>query len=79
MLIYIKKENIFFDNVNCCESIYDFFYAHQNYKKKKLVIKFIFSAEYDVYVPDYLMGIKDPENDQYDMLTSKNSKFLFYH
>ena len=35
--------------------------------------------EYDVYVPDYLMGIKDPENDQYDMLTSKNSKFLFYH
>ena len=34
MLIYIKKENIFFDNVNCCESIYDFFYAHQNYKKK---------------------------------------------
>ena len=34
MLIYIKTENIFFDNVNCCESIYDFFYAHQNYKKK---------------------------------------------
>ena len=27
----------------------------------------------------YLVNIKDGEDEKYDMLTNKNSKFLFYH
>ena len=36
------------------------------------------SDNYSNYITKYLTAIKDINDDKYDMLTHKNSKFLFY-
>ena len=35
--------------------------------------------DYSTYVSEYLMVIKSVNDNKYDMLTNKNSKFLFYN
>ena len=77
MSIHIEKGNVFFNNVNSVESIYDFLVVQQNYTEKML--EFTFSADYKFYVSEYLMAIKNTNNDKYDMLTNKISTFLFYN
>ena len=42
MTTHTETENIFLDNKNSGRSIYDFFYAQQDYNKKLLKKKFIF-------------------------------------
>ena len=79
MFIHIEIGKIFFENKNSGESIYDFFYLQQNYSKKLLKMKFIFSADYKAYVSKYLMAEKSTNDDKYNMLTKKNSKFCFYN
>ena len=37
------------------------------------------SDDNDDYFMKYLVNIKDGNDENYDMLTSRNSKFLFYH
>ena len=76
---HIETGNIFFDNVNSEESILDFIAAQQDYDKKLLQIEFNYSVDYDNYVFKYLMAIKSENDDKYDILTNKNSKFLFYN
>ena len=39
----------------------------------------VLSDDYKDYFMKYLVNIKDGEDGKYDMLTNKNSKFLFYH
>ena len=34
-------------------------------------------VDYEFYISDYLMSIKASDDDKYDMMTIKNSKFLF--
>ena len=53
MSIYIKTGNIFFNNVNSVESIYDFLVAQQSYNIKKMEFGFTFSADYKSYVSEY--------------------------
>ena len=54
---------------------YIVFFQNQEDETKK----FILSNGYDDCFMKYLVSIKDDEDEKYDMLTNKNSKFLFYH
>ena len=75
--IHIETGHIFFDHVNSNESIYSFFLAQQDHTKKLLNIVLETSVDYK-----YLLAIKyENEYDMltHDMLTYKNSKFLFYN
>ena len=76
--IHIETGNIFFENKNRIESIEDFFYTQQDYSKKLLKMKLIFSEDYEAYVSEYLMARKSTNDDKYNMLTKKNLEFLFF-
>ena len=64
MLIYLETGNVYFENQNSGESIFDFFYAQQ---------------DYNFYVSEYLMFVRAENDDRFEMLKYKNSKFLFCH
>ena len=70
------KLETFFDNINSGENIYNFFFTQQDAMKKLLKIEFDFSDDYDDYITNILPSIKD---NKFDILTNKNSKFLFYN
>ena len=79
MSILIDIRNIFFDNINSGESIFDFIASRQDYDEKLLQIEFNYSDNCDSYIFEFLKAIKSVNNDKCDIQTNKNSKFLFYN
>ena len=83
MSIYIKTGNIFFNNVNSVESIYDFLVAQQSYNIKKMEFGFTFQQTTNLMflntIKNTNIAIKAQTKDKNDMLTNKKSKFLFYN
>ena len=77
--IHDESGNIFHSNTDTKESIYSFFEAQEDETKKWINCEFILSDDYNDYSMKYLINIKDGEDEKYDMLAIKNSKFLFYH
>ena len=77
--IHIDSGNIYHNNTDTNESIYGFFKNQEDETKKWIDFEFILSDDYKDYFMKYLVNIKDGEDEKYDMLTNKNSKFLFYH
>ena len=41
--------------------------------------EFQFFDSYEEYIMNYMTAIENETDDELDMLTNKNSKFLFYH
>ena len=56
-----------------------FFSAEQDSTKKLIQQEFQISEDYDDYILNYLSAIKHINDDNFDMLTHKSSKFMFYH
>ena len=77
--IHVESGNIYHNNTDTNKSIYSFSEAQEDKTKKWMDFEFILSDDYNDYFMTYLVNIKDGEDDKYDMLTNKNSKFLFYH
>ena len=51
----------------------------QDYTKKLIQQEFQTSGDCGDYILNYLLAIKDINNNKFDMLTHKNSTFIFYH
>ena len=78
--IHIEKGNLFFfDNADSYESIYSSFIARKESTKNIIPIEFEFSGDYENYIIEYLLAIKYINYDKCNMLTHKNSKFLFHN
>lgn len=77
LTIHIETENIYYDNFKTNESISDFIFAQQDGNKKKLKTKLSFGWNLNQYIPEFLASIKAQDDNRYDMLTKKYSKFLF--
>ena len=76
--IHIEIGNIYYDNVDTGESIYSFFIAQQDHTKKLMSEEFQFFDSYEDYIMNYLTQIETESDDVLDMLSQKNTKFLFY-
>ena len=76
--IHIEIGNIYYDNVDTGESIYSFFIAQQDHTKKLMSEEFQFFDRYEDYIMNYLTQIETESDDVLDMLSHKNTKFLFY-
>ena len=76
--IHIDSGNIFVNNQNTGESISDFSLNQQDENKKKLPIDFSYDDDYTDYITKYLPGINEVDYDKFDVLTNKNSKYLFH-
>ena len=77
--IHVESGNIYHNNNDTNESIYGFFENQEDETKRWIDFEFVLSDDYDDYFMKYLVNIKDGNDEKYDMLTSRNSKFLFYH
>ena len=74
--IHIETGNIYYDNQDTNESIYDFFSKHQNTDKGFIDYDFNFADSYVSYF-DWLIVSFDSWQ-KLVVLTNKNSKYLFY-
>ena len=77
--IHIESGNIYHNNTDTNESIYGFFENQEDGTKKWIDFEFALADDYENYFIKYLVNIKDGNDEKYDMLINKNSKFLFYH
>ena len=77
--IHIETDNIFFNSLDTNGSIYGFFQQQENQSKaKKINFEFSFTDRYEDYFDWLVQGFKGSEDQKYDVLTNKNSKYLFY-
>ena len=47
-------------------------------RKKKLPIDFSYDDDYTDYITNYLPSINEVDDDKFDVLANKNSKYLFH-
>ena len=77
--IHIENGNIFLNNLDTNESIYGFFQQQENQSKAKIKhCHFTFTNNYEDYFEWLVRGFNGNEDQKYDVLTNKNSKYLFY-
>lgn len=76
--IHIESENVYSDNFNTNESIYDFLLAQQGYEKKLANGDFSYWGDFSKYINEFLSGIDSEADDRFDLLTDKNVKYLIY-
>ena len=76
--IHIETGNIFFNNLDTNESIYGFFQQQENQSKAKINFEFSFTDSDEDYFDWLVQGFKGNEDQKFDVLTNKNSKYLFY-
>ena len=76
--IHIETGNIFFNNLDTNESIYGFFQQQENQSKGKINFELSFTDSCEDYFDWFVQGFKGNEDKKYDVLTNKNSKYLFY-
>ena len=67
---------IFHNNKITSETLYDFLKRKQDLNKKELKINLPLGDDFNYYVIEILMNIKD---DTFDLNSNSTSKFLFYN
>ena len=78
LLIHIETGNIFFNNYNTSESLYEFLVRQQDKTKKIIHATLSYKDSFSNYIKHFLDNI-DPETfGKFDFFTYKNAKYLFY-
>ena len=78
---HIDTGNIYYDNNDTNESIYGLFQLQEDETKKFIEYEheFVYDDTYQQYYDEFLLKINQQNDDRLDVLSNKNSKFLFYH
>ena len=76
--IYIHTGNLYYENLNTSESLYNFLLNQQDQKKKLIDASISYGGSFSEYLTEFLQGVDAEADDRFDMLTSKNVKYLFY-
>ena len=75
--IHVPTGDIFVNNQNMQESLYNFLENQQDETKKDIPLHFSYDDDLNDYMTKYLPAINDYDEVKYDFLANKNSKFLF--
>ena len=78
LLIHIESGNVYFDNFNTNESIYDFLLWKQDFEKKLTNGDFSYGGVFSRYINEFLSGIDSEADNRFDLLTKKDAKYIFY-
>ena len=76
--IHVPTGQIFVENENIGESVFDCLRNQQDETKKKIPLDFTYDDDYQDYMTKYLPGISEADENQYDFDSYKTSKFLFH-
>ena len=74
--IHLDSGNIYYNNLNIRESIYDFMRAQQVKIKEFIDFDLDTNHDFEFYLNQVIIGTTD---DKFDIDTHSTSKFLFYH
>ena len=76
--IHVETGNIYYDNNDTSESIFDFFLKQQDPTKGIIEHDFVYGGSYNDYSQWFIDGFDWQETTKLDILFSKNVKFFFY-
>ena len=77
--IHIETGNIYYDNNDTNESIHSFILAQLNPIAGEIKHDFTFDRDYSTYFQWIKDAFSESKRNKLDILSNKNSKFLFYH
>ena len=77
--IHTETGNIYYDNNDTNESIHSFIFAQENPISGEIDHAFTFDRNYTTYFQWLTDAFNESTKNKLDILTNKNSKFLFYH
>ena len=76
--IHVETGDIFYNNHNTEENFYNFLLSQQNDEAVEVPKKFSYSNSFEKYITEFLQKFSVDDQEKFDMLSFKNSKYLFY-
>ena len=76
--IHVETGDIFYDNHNTKENFYNFLLSQQNEEVAFVLKKFSYSNSFKNYITQFLQNFNIDDQEKFDLLSFKNSKYLFY-
>ena len=76
--IHVESGNIFYDNHNTEENFYSFLLSQQNDEAAYVPKKFSYNNTFEKYITSFLQNFSIDDQEKFDLLAFKNSKYLFY-
>ena len=77
--IHVESGDIFYDNHNTRENFYSFLLSQQNDEAAYVPKKFSYRNSIETYISTFLQDFSIDDQEKFDLLAFKNSKYLFYH
>ena len=76
--IHVESGDIFYDNHNTEENFYIFLLFQQNDEAAYVPKKFSYNDTFEKYITSFLQNFSIDDQETFDLLAFKNSKYLFY-
>ena len=76
--IHVESDDIFYDNNNTDENFYSFLLSQKNEEAAYVLKIFSYKNSFETYIGSFLQSFSIDDQEQFDLLAFKNSKYLFY-
>ena len=76
--IDVPTGQIFHENENTGNSLFDFLRNQQDETKKQIPLDFTYDDDYNDYMTKYLPGVNEFDEVKHDFVSNKTSKYLFH-
>ena len=76
--IHVDSGDIFYNNHNTGENFYSFLFSQQNDEAVYVPKKMSYSKSFEEYISHFLWQFSIDDQENFDLLSFKNSKYLFY-
>ena len=76
--IHVESGDIYYDNHNTDENFYSFLLSQQNDEAAYVPKKFSYKNSFETYIGSFLQSFSIDDQEKFDLLAFKNSKYLFY-
>ena len=76
--IHVESGEMFYDNHNTGENFYNFLLSQQNDEAAYVPKKLSYRNSFETYISSLLQSFSIDDQEKFDLLAFKNSKYLFY-
>ena len=76
--IHVELGDIFYNNHNTDENFYNFLLSQQNDEAAYVPKEFSYNNSFEKYITTFLQALSIDDQEKFDLLAFKNSKYLFY-
>ena len=76
--IHVESGDIFYDNDNTDENFYSFLLSQKNEEAAYVLKIFSYKNSFETYIGSFLQSFSIDDQEKFDLLAFKNSKYLFY-